>query len=94
MYTDDVSIFVLCHSDIEMVWQALERYKNVMASKINLNNTSSMQLGAWKRFALLGPFSWADRLIQAWGPAEEELVRGTGQSGGTDLPLKAVVHEG
>lgn len=39
-YADDVSMFVSCRNDIEVVQKALERYKKVTRAKINRNKYS------------------------------------------------------
>lgn len=56
-YTDDISIFVSCQSDIKVVQKLLEQYERVVGAKINHNKSSGLQLGSWKGVALLGHFS-------------------------------------
>lgn len=47
-HANDVSIFVLCCSDIEVVQKGLEWYKKVIGTKINCNQSSGLCLGTWK----------------------------------------------
>lgn len=45
VYADDVSSFVLCFNDIEVIKKALERYKEAKEAKIKRNKTSDLPLG-------------------------------------------------
>lgn len=63
VYAYDVSIFVSCPNDIEIVQETFERYVNVAWAKINRNKIYGLRLDAWKGGALLGPFIWADEQV-------------------------------
>lgn len=76
--SNDVSIFVSCRSNIEVVQKAFERYVKVTGPKID-HKPSGLRLGVWEvsRFRAIsaGEYSWGAVRYQA--PDEEILVGGT-----------------
>lgn len=85
-YTDDVSNFVSCWSDTELVQKAFERSENAM---INRNKSSGFRLDPWKGVSLPGSFSWSE--VQIFSLSK--MVEGTCKvrSVGPDLFPKADV---
>ena len=47
-YADNVTVFLSRPVDIDVVKQALARYKKVSRTKINLEKNDKQQLGAWR----------------------------------------------
>lgn len=66
-YADDVSIFVTCRSDIEVVEKVLDRCEKVTRAKINCTKSSGLGLGAWKTVALLESVRWTDWPVRILG---------------------------
>lgn len=46
-YADDVSIFVSCRSNVEVVQKALGRYEKLTGAKINRDKSLDLRLAAW-----------------------------------------------
>lgn len=54
-YGDDVSIFCVGRTDIQVLQKALEVYEKIKGAKINCNKSSDFLLGYWKGVALPEP---------------------------------------
>ena len=72
-FTDDITVFVSLHSNIEAVKKAVAEYKRIAGAKVNFDKSEGLRLGAWTGSDTLpGPFCWYDgpvRILGVWfGP--------------------------
>ena len=72
-FSNDITVFVSRHLDIEAVKKAVGEYKQIAGAKVNFDKSEGLRLGAWRGSNTLpGPFRWSDgpiRILGVWfGP--------------------------
>lgn len=74
-YADDVSIFLLCRKEIEVMQKSPERYEKFMVPRLSL---TILPLAAWKGVAFTGLFRWTDgrvRILRVWFGPDTQLEK-------------------
>ena len=73
-FADDITVFVSCLKDIEVVKKAVAKYEGIAGAKVNFDKSEGLRLGAWTGSDTLpGPFRWS-----GGPPSGAKLVGSTG----------------
>ena len=78
-FSDDITVFVSRHLDIEAVKKVVGEYKQIAGANVSFDKSEGLQLGAWRGSdTLTGPFRWSYRpvrILKVWFKPDLQLER-------------------